>query len=164
MKKQLNPEQQNLVLENINLVKSIANKYRGNGIPFSDLCQDGYYAMCLAALNFDSLKNAKFVTYAHHCVECHIKEIVKREKNNNSFLRSLSEDDLYPPSDAVDAYTEKDFLKRLTPLSDENRYIVKSYIGIGAPKKNIIELAMELGRERRTIGRILKNSVDIINS
>lgn len=53
-----------LVSENLNYVKSVANRYRGKGVDFEDLVSEGYMAMVNAAQKFDDTKGTQFVAYA----------------------------------------------------------------------------------------------------
>lgn len=53
-----------LVSDNLNFVKAVANKYTGKGLDFDDLVSEGYMAMVQAAQKFDASRGTKFVGYA----------------------------------------------------------------------------------------------------
>ncbi|MDF1498831.1 MAG: sigma-70 family RNA polymerase sigma factor [Patescibacteria group bacterium] len=54
--------------EHIGLVKSIANKYKGMGIDFDDLVQEGTIGLMQAMEKYDKTKG-RFSTFAYHCIQ-----------------------------------------------------------------------------------------------
>lgn len=53
-----------LVESNLRLVVSVANRYRGCGLPFLDLIQEGNIGLTIAAQKYDYRKGFRFSTYA----------------------------------------------------------------------------------------------------
>jgi RNA polymerase primary sigma factor len=55
---------QRMIQSNLRLVVSIAKKYRGHGVPFMDLIQEGTLGLVRAVEKFDWRRDLKFSTYA----------------------------------------------------------------------------------------------------
>ena len=55
---------EHLILANSRLVVSVARKYRGRGVPFTDLIQEGHIGLMRAAKKFEYQRGFKFSTYA----------------------------------------------------------------------------------------------------
>jgi RNA polymerase primary sigma factor len=57
-----------LVLSNTGLVVFIANKYKGRGLPFEDLIQEGNVSLLKAINTYESRHDATFSTFAYVCI------------------------------------------------------------------------------------------------
>jgi RNA polymerase primary sigma factor len=53
-----------MVVRNLRLVQALAARYRGRGVPFEDLVQEGTVGLIRAVERFDHRRSVKFSTYA----------------------------------------------------------------------------------------------------
>jgi RNA polymerase sigma factor (sigma-70 family) len=71
----LNKTQEEMVLDNMGLVHKIVGKYNvydNVNFDYDDLLQEGTIGLMKAIKNFDSSKNNKFSTFAHHYINGYI--------------------------------------------------------------------------------------------
>lgn len=68
-----------LVSENLNYVKSVANRYRGKGVDFEDLVSEGYMAMVNAAQKYDNTKGTQFVAYAGPFIRKAMEQAIEQQ-------------------------------------------------------------------------------------
>ncbi|MCH5197677.1 MAG: sigma-70 family RNA polymerase sigma factor [Oscillospiraceae bacterium] len=73
----LTAEQKKLVEENLGLVHSCANRFRGRGTEYEDLFQAGSVGLIKAAMGFNSELGFKFSTYAVPAILGEIKRIFR---------------------------------------------------------------------------------------
>jgi RNA polymerase primary sigma factor len=69
-----------LVMANLKFVVSIAKEYQGQGLPLSDLINEGNYGLIKAVHKFDHKKGFKFISYAVWW----IKQSILQSLNDNS--------------------------------------------------------------------------------
>ena len=62
--KEKHEKRDSLINNNMGLVHSCANKFRGRGVEYDDLFQAGCVGLCKAADNFDASRGFAFSTYA----------------------------------------------------------------------------------------------------
>ena len=99
-----------LLIENEKLIKSIASKYKGQGIPLEELVYSGEIGLWIASQKFDENVGVKFSTYAYYYIqneiEKHIDEVSGLSKYEKQKIRKFkkAESELfqelnYKPSD-----------------------------------------------------------------
>lgn len=68
-----------LVSENLNYVKSLANRFRGKGVEYDDLVSEGYMAMVEAAKKYDPSRGSDFVAYAGAFIRKAMSQAVEQQ-------------------------------------------------------------------------------------
>ena len=66
-----------MIVNNLGLVHSIANRFRGRGADYEDLYQAGCVGLIKAVDNFDKTKGFAFSTYAVPVIMGEIKRIFR---------------------------------------------------------------------------------------
>lgn len=66
-----------IVNQNVGLVKSIALKFRSSGEPLDDLIQAGYIGLLNAVSNFDLDRSNRFSTYASYLIQGEIRHYIR---------------------------------------------------------------------------------------
>lgn len=67
-----------LIMSHLRLVVSIARKYKGYGLPVSDLIQEGSVGLMKAVKRFDPDAGVRLVSYAVHWIKAEIHDFVLR--------------------------------------------------------------------------------------
>lgn len=80
-------EFEELSKEHKGLIKSIANKYKGNGIPFEDLVHYGEIGLWRASTKFDEKQGNKFSTLATYWIKWEIEDGIATESGDLSQYR-----------------------------------------------------------------------------
>lgn len=100
-------KREQMIVDNLGLVHSIAHKFIGRGIEYDDLYQSGCYGLIKAVDNFDEEKGFQFSTYAVPVIMGEIKRQF-RDGGAIKVSRSLKEKSIY-----VQAVREKYRTKNL---------------------------------------------------
>ena len=108
-----------LVKANSRLVISMAKKYRGQGVPFLDLIQEGNVGLMKAADKFDYLRGYKFSTYATWWIR---QAITRALANQGRTIRvPVHMSDRIRKLFAISQAMEQDLGRRPTPLEIAER-------------------------------------------
>lgn len=69
-----------MLYANLRLVMHIANRYRGRGVPFLDLVQEGNMGLMRALEKFEPQRGLKFITYAHWWVRQAVSRAITNQQ------------------------------------------------------------------------------------
>ncbi len=133
------------------LVKSVASRYKKEGVSFEDLVQEGFLGLLEAKKRFDPSKKIKFSTYAFYWIKKKILEAIQKEKIQSLDSVELNEEILESPI-IEKTYESEDlevFLdKHLTPLEQK---VFKLYF---QQAKTLSQIAKDLGIRRERVRQI----------
>ena len=134
------------------LIKSIASRYKKEGISFEDLVQEGFLGLLEAEKRFDSSKKAKFSTYAFYWIKKKILEAIQKEKILSLNIIELKEEIL---ENSIKERTNEngglDISSIDNTLSSLEQKIFKLYF---QQEKTLSQIAKELGIHREKVRQI----------
>lgn len=166
-----------LVEANLKFVANIAKNYKGLGLSYSDLIQEGNAGLFKAADRFDPDKGYKFISYAVNWIRQSILEALNKKNSLKSVelpnetydetmdekkdltINDISLDDTYLDLSDDERRREKDICDvtkfLLTGLTSREKYIVCQYNGINEKKpKTLEEIGNNLGITKERVRQI----------
>ena len=166
-----------LIESNLKFVTTIAKNYKGLGLTYSDLIQEGNAGLFKAVDKFDPDKGYKFISYAVNWIKQSILEALNKknalkssELPNETFddvqedkthltLDDISLDDVYLDISDDEKRHEQDIINTakflLTGLTSREKYIVCQYNGINEKKSNTLEeIGKDLGLTKERVRQI----------
>lgn len=174
-----------ILKSNLRCVFSIANKYRGCGVPMQYLISEGNMGLMYAIEKFDISNDVKFVTYATWWVKYYISDYIKRrgkvsanevqsfvetdrgnlligifdeEDDNTTEGGIVSDMEIDDEAVAKQKAQEKTIDKLLSELDKRERKIIEDYYGLyGKKEKNLDEISEEIGISKERV-RQIKNA------
>ncbi len=102
-----------IVTDNLNYVKSVANQFRSQGVEFDDLVSEGTLAMMMAAKKFDASRGTQFVAYASPFIRKAMQQAIDKQ---SALYRVPKDQKKYAPRNASKAVSID------APLSEGNKY------------------------------------------
>ena len=166
-----------LVEANLKFVANIARNYRGLGLSYSDLIQEGNAGLFKAVDKFDPDKGYKFISYAVNWIRQSILEALNKKNSLKSAelpnetcddviddkkdltINDIFLDDVYLDLSDDERRREKDICDvakfLLTGLTSREKYIVCQYNGINEKKpKTLEEIGNNLGITKERVRQI----------
>ena len=172
----LKEEREHLVLENLGLVRYIANSIKVNNIEFEDRVSIGTIGLIKAANTFDESKGIKFSTYSARCIENEILMNLRKENKQSDVMHfedMISQDNegnLLKVEDIIadktDYYEEyqkiliiENILNMALNLEDTNKRNVILLRWAGLTQKQISDI---IGLSQSYIARLEKKAIKYI--
>jgi RNA polymerase primary sigma factor len=168
-----------LIEANLKFVTNIARNYKGLGLSYSDLIQEGNAGLFKAVDRFDPDKGFKFISYAVNWIRQSILEALNKKNSLKStelpyetkltdlddnlttdfMLDDVSLDDVYLDLSDDERRRERDIVDvakfLLTGLTSREKYIVCQYNGINEKKpKTLEEIGNNLGITKERVRQI----------
>lgn len=169
-----------LVESNLKFVANVARNYKGLGLSYSDLIQEGNYGLFKAVDRFDPERGNKFISYAVNWIRQSILEALNKknalkssELPNETFdeiddilndnktycIDDISLDSAYIDLSDDEKRREQDIVNTakflLTGLTTREKYIVCQYNGINEKKpKTLEEIGCDLGLTKERVRQI----------
>ncbi len=120
-----------LVLSHLRFVVHIARGYRGYGLPFGDLIQEGNVGLMKAVKRFDPKLNVRLVSFAVHWIRAEIHEYVLRNWRLVKIATTKAQRKLF--------FNLRRLKKNLTWLSAEETAAVARDLGVTPSEVNEME-------------------------
>ena len=171
-----------LVESNLKFVANVARNYKGLGLSYSDLIQEGNAGLFKAADRFEPERGNKFISYAVNWIRQSILEALNKKnslKSSELPNETIEEgedifNDFYPSPCSINELTldnayldlsddekrrEKDIIETtkflLTGLTSREKYIVCQYNGINEKKSRTLEeIGKDLGLTKERVRQI----------
>lgn len=178
-----------LVGDNLNFVKSVANKYVGKGVEFDDLVSEGYMAMVQAAQKFDGSRGSHFIGYASPFIRkamklaieqagvCRIPKNLKKQMpaspnstvsidtplNDNTHFTLLdviiNKDALMADEHVAFEQMMKDLQNCIAGLDAREQEVIKKFYGINIGHLSLADIAEDMGLKRERVRQIRDKAI-----
>lgn len=166
-----------LVSANLRFVVSVARRYRGLGLPFADLVNEGNLGLVRAADRFDPERGVRFISYAHFWVRRAMVQALRRHEERplpgEPPPRALSLDHVAPgtacslaellpderapePGARVVRERLRDAIEAsLSDLPPREREVVRRYFGIGLEcAQTLAQISADLNVSRERVRQL----------
>lgn len=109
-----------LILAHLPLVKKMANKFKGRGVDYDDLYQEGCYGLIEAVIRYDYTRGTPLGAYAYYWINKRIRKALLTQSKN--IPMTIGEKDYYTMCRVFrayhDIYAEKGHIPTYADLAD----------------------------------------------
>lgn len=165
-----------LIKSNLKFVATVARRYQGRGLSYSDLIAEGNYGLMKAFDKFDYEKGFKTISYSVWWIKQSILEALK-ERNGipsdelpKDYEKQFEDDDTSLKSETLPSFLEeentngsenKEIIESLMEvLSDRECKIVSKYYGLGTNKEMTLEeIGNEINLTKERVRQILEKAL-----
>lgn len=127
-----------LILAHLPLVRKLANKFRGRGVDYDDLYQEGCCGLIEAVIRYDYTRGTSLGAYAYHWIDKRLHKAILTQSKN--IPMTIGEKDYYNMCRILgtyhDIYIEKNRPPTYTELADV----------LGVPEEKIGKLLRNINR------------------
>jgi RNA polymerase sigma factor (sigma-70 family) len=145
-----------LVEANLDLVVREARRFRGNGIPFSDLVQEGALALVTASHEIATTVESGFKPFAHAAITRRLGELLERpgqQERSSGLLVNAAEPNVHEHRVEVERVVQLDAL--LGMLGTDEQRVLRLRFGFDPVQPRTLEaIAQMLGIQRWRVASI----------
>ena len=176
-----------LIKANLKFVPTVARQFKGCGLPFADIIEEGNIGLIKAIDRFDSQKDTKVISYAVWWIrKCIMEAIDKRgtldaENIDDIYKQSQIQDENQSDNDNMKVQTSENFnfeedentklnAKQIIEelfdgVPDRERYIVSDYYGLyGDAPKTLDEIGSEINLTKERVRQLNEKALKKMRS
>lgn len=168
-----------LIQANLKFVPTIAKQFKGCGLPFAEIIQEGNIGLIQAIDKFDYKKDTKVISYAVWWIRKTIMEAIEKKsvlntENIDDFAQNetKNENTQYLERNFIYDYSSNDMneVKQILEelfdgISEKERYMISDYYGLdGCGPKTLEEIGEEFNLTKERVRQINEKSLTKMRS
>ena len=160
-----------IIMSNVRLVASIAQKFRGSVVSHSEMVGEGHVVLMAAVDKFDYSRGFRFSTYATHAVQRHFYRLFQKTQKRTAAASNMGGDMLAEmhaePEPETGHEKTAQVAKELladceSVLSDREREIVDCRFGLsdGQPPETLKAIAERIGLSKERVRQLQMRALE----